>query len=226
MDVEMTQRTQRVLTALALCMALAGCSPGPTRFVHPEADMPYYQKIAVMPFESLSNDRLAGEKVTNVFFSEVLRMNFDQVVEPGQLANAMFKVRGGTPPENPWSTEDLIKLAELTGVQGFFMGTVRDYDMVAVGRDVYPLLSLEARFVDAATGRVVWSASETRRGGPAPPFMGWMATRTMGELTTEMCRTLLATLPKGEKSKKSPQSAPESKSVPSEKSDKREKPKT
>ncbi len=191
------QRSQQVLIAALLSAGGLGCSPGPTRFVHPEADMPYYQKVAVMPFESLASDRLAGDKVTSVFFSEVLRMGFDQVVEPGQLATAMFRLRGGTPPTNPWSTEELAKLAEATGVQGFFMGTVRDYDMVAAGRDVYPLLSLEVRFVDAATGRVVWSASETRRGGPAPPFMGFLATRTMGELTTRMCRQLLATLPKG-----------------------------
>ena len=200
MEAEMNHRTRGALTASLLCACALGCSSGATRFVHPEADMPYYEKIAVMPFETLAADRLAGEKVTNVFFSEVLRLGFDQVVEPGQLTTAMMRVRGGTPPANPWSTEELAKLAEATGVQGFFMGTVRDYDMVPVGRDVYPLLSLEARFVDAETGRVVWSSSNTRRGGPPPPLMGWMATRTMGELTTEMCRDLLGTLPKATKS--------------------------
>jgi TolB-like protein len=223
MEAQMTHRMRRLLITAGLCTCTLGCSPGATRFVHPEADLPYYQKIAVMPFEALSNDRLAGEKVTSVFFTEVLRMGFDQVAEPGQLTTAMSRLRGGTPPGNPWSTEDLSKLAEATGVQGFFMGTVRDYDMVPAGRDVYPLLSLEARFVDAATGRVVWSASNTRRGGPPPPFMGWMATRTMGELTMKMCRELLGTLPKAATSDKA---APGEKSTPSEKSGKRAQPKT
>jgi hypothetical protein len=109
---------------------------------------------------------------------------------------AMMKIRGGTPPTNPWSSEDLTKLAEETGVQGFFMGTVRDYDMVNMSRDAFPLLSLEVQLVDAATGRVVWNASETRRGGPAPPLLGFMATRTMGDLTSRVCRELLRTLPR------------------------------
>jgi hypothetical protein len=196
MEAEMTTRMIRELAAAAVLGSSLGCSTGATRFVHPEADIPYYQKVAVMPFATLAPDRLAGEKVGNVFFSEVLRLGFDQVVEPGQFTTAMTRVRGGTPQTNPWSTEDLGKLAEETGVQGFFMGTVRDYDMIHVGRDSYPLISLEVRFVDAATGRVVWSASETRRGGPAPPLFGWTATRTIGDLTTQLCRELLGTLPK------------------------------
>jgi hypothetical protein len=167
-------------------------------YVHPEADLPFYEKVAVMPFQSLSADRTAGEKVTDVFYTEVLRLRFEDVVEPGQFATAMLQVRGGTPWANPWSSEDLAKLAEKTGVQGLFMGTVRDYEMTHTGRDSYPLLSLEVRFVDAATGRVVWTASQTRRGNPPAPFLGFASTRTMGELTAQLCRDLLSTLPRME----------------------------
>jgi hypothetical protein len=184
-----------VLVLASGFLSAASCG-GPTRFVHPEADLPFYEKVGVVPFTSLAADRLAGEKVTNVFFTEVLRKNFDQVVEPGQFSAAMTHVRGGTPAANPWSNEELAKLGQDTGVQGLFLGTVRDYEMTHVGRDSYPLLGLEVRFVDVATGRIVWSASETRRGGPAPPLMGFTATRTIGDLTAELCRDLLNTLPK------------------------------
>lgn len=191
------QMQARIWTLAAmLSLALASCA-GPTRFVHPEADLPYYRKVAVIPFTTLAQDRLAGEKVTNVFFAEVLRLGFDQVVEPGQFAAAMTRVRGGTPHANPWSTADLAKLAEETGVQGFFLGTVRDYDMTFANREPFPLLSLEVRFIDAATGRLVWSASRTRKGGPKMPLLGWGEIHTIGELTSEVCRELLRTLPRG-----------------------------
>lgn len=195
------------LGALAFLVG-AGCA-GPARFVHPEADLPYYEKVGVIPFATLSQDRLAGEKVTDVFFSEVLRLHFDHVVEPGQFAAAMTRLRGGTPYANPWSTEDLAKLAEETGVQGVFLGTVRDYEMTHAGRDAYPLVSLEVRFVDTATGRIVWSASETRRGGPGVPLLWWTETRTIGVLTAELCRDLLRTLPRV-----APQSTPKAKAKP------------
>ena len=115
----------------------------------------------------------------------------------------MTKLRGGTPVENPWSAEELARLAEELGVEGVFLGTVREYDMTRTGRSAFPLLSMEARLVDAASGRLVWSASATRRGGPGTPFVssllglfGGGEIHTMGELTAVVCRDLLKTLPR------------------------------
>ena len=207
-----------MLIAAGLCICTLGCSPGATRFVHPEADLPYYQTIAVMPFEALSNDRLAGEKVTSVFFSEVLRMGFDQVVEPGQLTTAMSRVRRRYPAEQPVVHGGPGQAGGGDRRAGVLHGNgSRLRHGCRRARPLYPLLSLEARFVDAVTGRVVWSASTTRRGGPPTALLGWMATRTMGELTTDMCRELLGTLPKGGTSSKA---APAEKSTPKAKAGK------
>jgi hypothetical protein len=115
------------------------------------------------------------------------------------LAAAMNRVRGGTPAANPWSAADLAKLGEEVGAQGVFMGTVRDYGMERIGRDDFPLLSLEVQLVDVTTGRVASSASATRRGGPAFPIFGWGEIHTMGELTANVCRDLLQSLPRGQK---------------------------
>jgi hypothetical protein len=191
---ETTMRRTRCQTGGAVVLALlCGCG-GTTRFVHPDADMPYYERVAVIPFESLAQDRLAGEKVTNVFFSELLQRKFDQVLEPGQFANAMLQTRGGTPYASAWSSDDLAKLAKATDVQGVFMGTVREYMMVQNGRDSYPMVALEVRFVDVATGRLVWSASATRSSGPGVPLLGHPQ-RTIDGLAAETCRDLLRSLP-------------------------------
>lgn len=181
-----------LLAALAL---LPGCA-GTARFVDPEADVAYYGRVAVIPFTALAQDRLAGEKVADVFFTALLSSGFAEVVEPGQFTAAMVKIRGGTPLATPWSSRDLARLGEDSKVQGIFMGTVRSYDMTRVGRDAYPLISLEVRLVDCATGRVVWSADQTRRGGPALPLLGWGEVHTLGELTSRVCHELLGTLPR------------------------------
>lgn len=180
-------------SALLGALALAGCS-GPATFIDPEADLGFYEKVGVLPFESLARDRLAGEKVASVFFTELLSRGFSQVADPGQLAAATTRVRGNVPPANPWSSRDLTRLGEEAGVQAIFLGTVREYEMVQVGRDPYPLVSFEVRLVDVATGRLVWSASETRRGGPAFPLFGWRAVHTLGELSATMCRQALRSL--------------------------------
>ena len=181
--------------AFALALAAAGCGSPVTRFAHPEADFSFYESVGIVPFASLGQDQLAGEKVSNVFFSELLAQRFNSVREPGQFAAAIQRVRGAGVSNLPWSAADLQRLGTEAEVQGVFMGMVRDYEMTGVGRSVYPLVSFEVRLLDASTGNVVWSASVTRRGGPSLPFMGWREIHTLGELTTAVCREVLETLP-------------------------------
>ena len=191
--------------ALAAAAAFLPACSGSARFVDPEADLPFYQRVGIVPFTTLAQDRASGQKVTDVFFTELLGTNLAEVVEPGQFLAVMTRVRGGTPPENPWSTEDLVRLGEEADVQAVFFGTVRDYEMAQSGQEAFPLTSLEARLVDTATGRVIWSASRTRRGGPGVPVVGWLFApfgageiHTLDELTAEVAREMLATFPKGE----------------------------
>ena len=44
-----------LLTLAAMTLVLTSCS-GPSKFVDPEADMPFYEVVGVMPFNSLSQD--------------------------------------------------------------------------------------------------------------------------------------------------------------------------
>jgi hypothetical protein len=184
-------------SAVAALLLLTACGSS-ARFVDQEADIAYYERVAVAPFMSLSQDQLAGQKVADIFFAELLETGFAQVVEPGQLLAAMIKARGGTPLTNPWSTEEIAKLGAEIGIQGIFMGTVRDYRMEQVGRDSFPHVSLEIRFVDATSGRIVWTADQTRRGGPGVPILGTGEIHTLGELTSDMCSEMLDSLPQGE----------------------------
>jgi hypothetical protein len=192
----MIHRRNALPALLLLAVVVSGCGR-PTVFIDPETDFPYYETVAVLPFTSLAGDRLAGEKVTAVFVTELLEKNMALVMEPGQFMAAMTQIRGSNPMARPWSTADLARLGEEAGVQGIFMGTVNEYAMVSSGRDQFPTITLEVRFVDAATGRVIWSASKTRRGGPAFPIFGWGEVRTLGELTSMICEDLLSTLPGG-----------------------------
>lgn len=189
-----SRRRTIALSALLGCLLLAGACGTTTSYVNPDADLPYYERVAILPFASLATDRLAGEKVSSVFFTELLATGFAEVVDPGQLSAAMLRTRGGTPATNPWSTVELMRLGDEIDAQGIFLGTIRDFEMVRTGRDAFPLLSVEIRLLDVNTGRVVWSASETKRGGPAFPLFGWREIHTMGELSVRVCRDLLRTL--------------------------------
>jgi hypothetical protein len=183
------------LLTLAVTLVACGGTGGGSGFVDPEADLPYYERVGVIPFESLGGDRAAGLQVTSVFFTELLKRDFAQVAEPGQFTAAMVRARGNKPAGTPWSTEELARLMEEANVQGVFMGTVRNYEMVRSGRSAYPMISMEVRLVDTATGRMVWSASETKKEGAGIPGFNWGKARTLPDLATKMSRRLLESLP-------------------------------
>ena len=197
----MTQPVLRVRSApraiplLVLLLVLLGGCGGPTHFVDPEADIPFYELVGVIPFGSLSQDRAAGLRVTSAFFTELLDRGTLQVIEPGQFESSMSRVRGNTPAQRVWSTEELARLGAETGAQAFFIGTVQEYGTTRSGRKVFPMIALEVHMVDAATGRMVWSASGTKSGGPGFPIFGWGQIHTHSELASALCRELLGTLP-------------------------------
>jgi TolB-like protein len=183
----------RGAATLLLALATISCG-GSKQFLDPEADLPFYEKVGILPFESLASDRAAGERVSHVFFNELLRVGFAQVAEPGQFAAATVRVRGGKPVTSPWSTEDLAKLGEELGVQGVFLGTVVEYEMVRIGRDSFPMVSLEVRLVDTESGRLVWSANRTEKEGPGLPLLDWGGKQSLTELSAAVIQDMLRPL--------------------------------
>ena len=65
----------------AVLLIILGCA-GPATFINKEADWTFYQKIGVLPFVNLSQDRYAGEKVQSAFVTEMYLAKKFEVVEP------------------------------------------------------------------------------------------------------------------------------------------------
>ena len=89
-----TQRSRSRLLFLAL-LALAACG-GPRRYVHPGLDPATMKRVAVLPFENLSTDRVVGEKALRLLVLELLASGVYEVVEfvAGGLAATNAAVRG------------------------------------------------------------------------------------------------------------------------------------
>jgi polysaccharide biosynthesis protein PelC len=186
-----------VLSVLGLLavLALGTACGGRTTFLHPEADMSFYEKVGVIPFATLGDDRLAGDKLSSAFTSHLLFARQMQVAEPGQFLAAFVKQFGaGNPPPIGLPQDKLAAVAQETGVQGIFEGTVRDFDFTR-GTPPRPMISVEVRLVDVASGNIVWSTSITRVGKPIIPFLGLGGARTLAELTEDVATELVARLP-------------------------------
>jgi hypothetical protein len=180
---------------LSLMIACTGCnSMIDTRsFIHPDADFSYYQKVGVLPFSNQSEDRLAGEKVTEHFMTELLIKGQLEVMDPGQF-NAMVTqvLRGavsGTSAE--FTPAEVTQIANVAGVQGIFMGIVHEYRMTQLGGEQYPVISMTVKFIDAQTGKVVWQSNVNAQGGPNLPIVSIGETFLLGAMTQKVSREVV-----------------------------------
>ena len=118
---------KKSLFVLTLCglMLSSGCGgPGTTRFVHPEFDFGFIERVAVVPFENLSANQGAGARATRYFISSLLAAESFDVVEPGEVARALEKhalVRTAQLTE-----DQILTMGRDLGVQGLFLGTLSE----------------------------------------------------------------------------------------------------
>lgn len=176
---------------LVLLFMAAGCSPmtKSRSFIHPDTDFSFYQKVGVLTFANQADDRLAGEKLTEHFMTELLIWGDLAVMDPGQFNGVVAQVAKTATPGATFelSPTHLSQIADVAGVQGIFMGIVHDYKMIQLGGEQYPLISMTLKFIDAPTGTVVWQNSTTAVGGPNLPIVSIGESFTLGHLSQKVC---------------------------------------
>ncbi len=189
-------KTWGPLVLSVLLAVAAGCGgPQMEVYTNPEADLSFYEKVGVMPFRSLAADRLAGEKFTTEYTTALLAAEMFDVVDYGVFVSHVGKVLGTrSPVEGGLSADDIKRIATNAGVQGVFVGSVVDYQMMSTQSGQFPVISVEVRLLDAETANVVWSASLTERGGPKTPIIGVGEIHTLGELSQKVAKELVEKL--------------------------------
>jgi len=149
----------RVLLTIAV-VAVAGCGGmGTTKFFHPEFDFGYTERVAVIPFENLSNDQGAGARASRMFVAELLSTEAFDVVEPGEVAKALGQI-------NLVRTADLDQeqartLGRNLGVQALFLGSVGESGTMRSGGGQVNVVTMTVRMVETDSGVTVWSATST-----------------------------------------------------------------
>lgn len=175
---------------ILMAATLFGCSSlmESRSFTNPQADFSFYKKVGLIPFKNMAEDRLAGDKMTEVFMTELLIAGELEVMDPGQFNAVVSQVLKSAAPISTLelTPAQLKAIADFAGVQGIFMGTVHDYRMIQLGGDQYPLIAMTVKFIDAPTGTVVWQNSINATGGPNLPVVSIGETFTLGALSQEV----------------------------------------
>lgn len=153
----------RIFLACLLATALvfmAGCGGmSATKFVHPDFDFAFIEKIAVVPFENLSNDAAAGAQATRYFTSALLATEAFDVVEPGEVSRRLEQL--SLVSTSQLTTEQVIALGQELGVQAVFLGSLSEASAMRSGATTVNVVSVVIRLLETETGATVWSATNT-----------------------------------------------------------------
>ena len=182
---------KKQLAALVLLVAVAACRTTQTRFLHKNADLGAISKVAVLPFDNLSTDRPAGDKVQKIFYLELLSLDVFDIAEPGQVTKVL---RSSSTSLDSFGPADFQKIGKDLGVDGVFVGTVVDYAETRTGSTPTPEVTIQLRLIETHSGSTVWSAGQTRSGASAGTRLFGIGGESLTEAARRIVRSELDTL--------------------------------
>jgi polysaccharide biosynthesis protein PelC len=151
-----------MLVALCSLLIVGGCTANSLRhYVRQQIDYSSIKRVAVLPFEPLTSDEYAGEKIRQLVITELLSRGID-VVEPGEVTRALVELKIRS--LGSIKTTDIQTLAKTLGVEALMMGSVEAYGISRGITVSYPEVSISLRLVEASSGNIIWSVCNTSGG--------------------------------------------------------------
>jgi len=151
-------------TWFLILTSLIACTPRaiPTNYHDPEMDFASLRTVAVMPFQNLTRDQMAGQRVTDTFATSLLSTGAVYVLPSGEVGRAISRA-GIADPSAP-SMEEIAKLAGFIKVDALITGVVNEYGEVRSGTASANVISVSTQMIELQTQKIVWAAS-TSQGG-------------------------------------------------------------
>jgi hypothetical protein len=176
------------LTALLLVLTgacLASCAKSVTQPVYRDANMDFgaIQTVGVMPFQNLTRDSLAADRVRDVFMNQLLSTGAVYVIPVGEVARAVSRLEMQTPAVP--SPDDAVKIASALKANAIITGAVQEYGEVRSGSSSANVISVTVQMLEGQTGRIVWTASSTKGGIDLADRLFGGGGRPMNDVTRE-----------------------------------------
>ncbi|HHL40061.1 MAG TPA: hypothetical protein ENJ37_06115 [Deltaproteobacteria bacterium] len=174
---------------VSLLSVSAGCYARRARV--PRPDLSAIHKIAVIPFSNISGRRDAGRIVSNIFITELFKTGLFDVEEPGNVMQFLIQERIDSLGE--MELDRVRILGKRLNVDAVIVGQVEEFEDASKSSSV-PVVSLSARMIDSATGRIVWSHHVKRRGDDFIIIFDFGKIRTVTGLAGTVVREMIETL--------------------------------
>ncbi len=184
---------------LALSVFFAGCGvTRPKQYVRKAANFQFIKKVAIIPFNNLTEDEYAGEKIKNALVMELLERGVFDVAEEGevnQVVAGVFREMGFTEGDLvSLDIEAIQRISERLGVQDLFLGTVESYGISRTGGASRQRVSISLRLAEAKSGLTLWRASHSLKGSSLLRQIFGMEQKDELQISKDVAEALLDTL--------------------------------
>ncbi|MFQ5899963.1 MAG: hypothetical protein ACE5IH_00200 [Thermodesulfobacteriota bacterium] len=156
----MCSNRKTAVLSLILLFSIISCGPAAILYINPEADLSYVKKVAILPFNNLSDDKFAGERVRSAVTVDVLSRSVFEIMEPGEVSRVTQDVFSRFGFEEGGAVridKEMIRaVGEELGVQALILGSVDEY---IEGRGRGSTVSISLRMVDVGSGTILWQVN-------------------------------------------------------------------
>jgi TolB-like protein len=150
-----------LFTLCSLLIFIYGCSSSLKQYIRPNINIGNIKTIAVLPFENLTQDRHADEKIRRIVIIELLSRNID-VIEPGEVTKVLRELRLRTLASI--SNSDIKYIGETLGVDAVMKGSIGTFKISRGISVSYPEVSIHLMLLEATSGNIIWSVWHTAGG--------------------------------------------------------------
>lgn len=187
-------KTLRSLCILGVMFLVACSGMKPTVFVNKQYNFNFLEKVAVVPFENLSNDQGAGARITHIFLTELLATESFDIAEPGEVSKITQRYVGSG--GSALTRDQIAEIGKTLGVQGIILGSVNVTSGSRAGGSTTAEMTIVARMVETETGQTVWSATNTEGGRGFWASLFGTGNKSEAETSRKCVRRLIRTLVK------------------------------
>lgn len=188
------QRYLILLVLLFFSAMTGGCASTTTGTFHinENVDFSYIKRVAVLPFENLTDDRNAAEVVRQLVVSEFLASGLVDVVYTGDVMAALK--RQNIKDVTSLDTRQIRALGKDLKVQAVIVGTVEKYGEVRMGTITAPEVTITLMMAETDAGSIIWSVTKTRGGAGFLARHFGARPETLSETTLKVVRDAVQTL--------------------------------
>ncbi|GAB4486895.1 MAG: hypothetical protein OHK006_15280 [Thermodesulfovibrionales bacterium] len=182
--------------AMISMLAMIGCKSAAPATVHIQQDFDFssIKKVAVLPFENLSQEKSAGDAVRQVVINELLVSGLVDVSVPGDSVAAVTKL--GIINPSALTAEQMKSIANTLKVQALVLGSVERFGEVRSGTYNVPEVTVTLMMADISSGAIVWSVTKTAVGDSFTARHFGARADTMSETMIRVVREAVQTLTK------------------------------